>query len=192
MFSIEVTTTYFAVRNYWRGFFAAVCGATIFRLLAVWFQKADTVTAMFPTNFTMDFPFDPQELFVFALIGLLSGLGGALYVLVHRKYVLFMRSNKRINKFLQKNRFLYPGIIALLVASISFPLGFGQFIAGELSTHEQVMQMFTNFTWTKDDLTVEQAAIVKNWTTPYTSVFVNLVFYILFTVGFVFKGCFDE
>lgn len=127
---------------------------------------------------------DPQELFVFALIGLLSGLGGALYVLVHRKYVLFMRSNKRINKFLQKNRFLYPGIIALAVASISFPLGFGQFIAGELSTHEQVMQMFTNFTWTKDDLTVEQAAIVKNWNTPNTSVFVNLVLYILFTFFF--------
>lgn len=39
LFSIEVTTVYFAVRNYWRGFFAAVCGATVFRLLAVWFQK---------------------------------------------------------------------------------------------------------------------------------------------------------
>ena len=26
---------YFAVRNYWRGFFAAVCGAFMFRLLAV-------------------------------------------------------------------------------------------------------------------------------------------------------------
>lgn len=38
LFSIEVTTTYFAVRNYWRGFFGAVCGATFFRLLAVWFQ----------------------------------------------------------------------------------------------------------------------------------------------------------
>ena len=36
LFSIEVTSTYFAVRNYWRGFFGAVCGAFIFRLLAVW------------------------------------------------------------------------------------------------------------------------------------------------------------
>ena len=34
MFSIEVTATYFAVRNYWRGFFSAVCGAFLFRLLA--------------------------------------------------------------------------------------------------------------------------------------------------------------
>lgn len=69
LFSIEVTTTYFAVRNYWRGFFAAVCGATVFRLLAVWFQNADTVRAVFLTNFTTEFPFDPQELFVFALMG---------------------------------------------------------------------------------------------------------------------------
>lgn len=69
LFSIEVTTTYFAVRNYWRGFFAAVCGATVFRLLAVWFQNADTVRALFLTSFTTEFPFDPQELFVFALMG---------------------------------------------------------------------------------------------------------------------------
>ncbi|XP_055592934.1 chloride channel protein 2-like isoform X2 [Uranotaenia lowii] len=184
LFSIEVTTTYFAVRNYWRGFFAAVCGATVFRLLAVWFQKADTVTALFATSFTADFPFDPQELFVFALIGLISGLGGASYVWVHRKYVLFMRSNKRMNKFLQKNRFLYPGIVSLIVATLSFPLGFGQFIAGELSTHEQVLQLFSNFTWTKHELTVEQAAVVSNWRTAYTDVFANLTIYLLFTFFF--------
>lgn len=39
LFSIEVTATYFAVRNYWRGFFAAVCGALMFRLLAVFDQE---------------------------------------------------------------------------------------------------------------------------------------------------------
>jgi hypothetical protein len=30
---------------------------------------AATVTAVYATSFTMDFPFDPQELIVFALIG---------------------------------------------------------------------------------------------------------------------------
>ena len=39
LFSIEVTATYFAVRNYWRGFYSAVCGAFMFRLLAIWFKK---------------------------------------------------------------------------------------------------------------------------------------------------------
>ncbi|XP_011179229.1 chloride channel protein 2 isoform X8 [Zeugodacus cucurbitae] len=181
LFSIEVTTTYFAVRNYWRGFFAAVCGATVFRLLAVWFHNADTVRAIFLTNFTTEFPFDPQELFVFALMGVVSGIGGAAYVWVHRRYVLFMRSNKKMNKFLQKNRFLYPGFLALLVSTLSFPLGPGQFIAGELSTHEQVTQLFSNFTWSRDDLTVEQAAIVTHWVTSYTNIFINLSIYIVFT-----------
>uniref|UniRef100_A0A1B0G9E3 Chloride channel protein n=1 Tax=Glossina morsitans morsitans TaxID=37546 RepID=A0A1B0G9E3_GLOMM len=184
LFSIEVTTTYFAVRNYWRGFFAAVCGATVFRLLAVWFQNLDTVRAIFLTNFTTEFPFDPQELFVFALMGLICGIGGAAYVWVHRRYVLFMRSNKKMNKFLQKNRFLYPGFLALLVSTISFPLGTGQFIAGELATHEQVIQLFSNFTWSRDDLTVEQAAIVTHWVTPYTNVFINLTCYVIFTFIF--------
>ena len=31
LFSIEVTSTYFAVRNYWRGFYASVIGAFVFR-----------------------------------------------------------------------------------------------------------------------------------------------------------------
>lgn len=69
-----------------------------------------------------------------------------------------------------------------MVSSISFPLGTGQFIAGELGTHDQVTELFSNFTWTKGDLTVEQAAVVAHWTTAYTDVFVNLACYTLFTV----------
>lgn len=87
-------------------------------------------------------------------------------------------------KFLHNffSRFLYPGIVALIVSSISYPLGTGRFIAGELSTHEQVSQLFTNFTWTKSDLTVEQATIVNYWSTAYTDIFFNLGAYLLFTV----------
>ncbi|XP_011297399.1 chloride channel protein 2 isoform X2 [Fopius arisanus] len=184
LFSIEVTTVYFAVRNYWRGFFAAVCGATMFRLLAIWFQREETITAMFATNFTMDFPFDPQELFVFALIGVASGLGGAFYVWLHRQYVIFMRKNKSMNSFLQKNRFLYPGIVSLLVSSVSFPMGLGQFMAGELNTHYQVQGLFTNFTWSKQHLNVEEMSIVRHWTTPYSDVFLGLFGYVLFTFVF--------
>ncbi|XP_017798784.1 PREDICTED: chloride channel protein 2 isoform X1 [Habropoda laboriosa] len=184
LFSIEVTTVYFAVRNYWRGFFAAVCGATMFRLLAIWFQREETITAMFVTNFTMDFPFDPQELFVFALIGVGSGLGGAFYVWLHRQYVIFMRKNKSMNSFLQKNRFLYPGIVSLMVSSVSFPLGLGQFMAGDLNTHDQVYGLFTNFTWTKQELGVEEMNIVKHWSTTYTDVFIGLFGFVAFTFIF--------
>ncbi|XP_018044211.1 PREDICTED: chloride channel protein 2 isoform X3 [Atta colombica] len=184
LFSIEVTTVYFAVRNYWRGFFAAVCGATMFRLLAIWFQREETITAMFATNFTMEFPFDPQELLVFALIGVGSGLLGAFYVWLHRQYVIFMRKNKSMNSFLQKNRFLYPGIVSLIVSSVSFPVGLGQFMAGDLNTHDQVFGLFTNFTWTKENLSVEEMNIVKHWSTSYTDVFSGLFSFVLFTFIF--------
>ncbi|XP_018370470.1 PREDICTED: chloride channel protein 2 isoform X2 [Trachymyrmex cornetzi] len=184
LFSIEVTTVYFAVRNYWRGFFAAVCGATMFRLLAIWFQREETITAMFATNFTMEFPFDPQELLVFALIGVGSGLLGAFYVWLHRQYVIFMRKNKSMNSFLQKNRFLYPGIVSLIVSSVSFPVGLGQFMAGDLNTHDQVFGLFTNFTWTKENLSVEEMNIVKHWSTSFTDVFSGLLSFVLFTFIF--------
>ena len=60
LFSIEVTSVYFAVRNYWRGFFAAVIGAIVFRLLSIWFEDEETIIAVFRTTFPIEFPYDPQ------------------------------------------------------------------------------------------------------------------------------------
>ncbi|GAB5568872.1 chloride channel protein 1 isoform X1 [Prionailurus iriomotensis] len=81
LFSIEVTSTYFAVRNYWRGFFAATFSAFVFRVLAVWNKDAVTITALFRTNFRMDFPFDLQELPAFAIIGRLLYPGIVTFVI---------------------------------------------------------------------------------------------------------------
>ncbi|XP_043199053.1 chloride channel protein 2-like [Amphibalanus amphitrite] len=183
LFSIEVTSVYFAVRNYWRGFFAAVCGAMVFRLLAVWFEDEETITALFKTDFKVDFPFDPQELFVFALIGAVAGFAGAFFVWLHRRYVVFMRSNSCMKSFLSRNRFLYPFLVALLISSTTFPLGLGQFLAADQTTHDQVLELFANFTWSSSDLTVDEAEAVNHWTNPYTSFYANLCIYILVTFG---------
>lgn len=180
LMSIEVTTAYFAVRNYWRGFFAAVSGATVFRLLAVLFDKADTVKAFFPTHFTMEYPFDPQELTVFALIGILSGFGGAVYVWCHKQYVLFMRKSKRMNAFLKKNRFLYPGLVTFLAATVTFPHGLGKYIASDLAPEEQLIDLFSNFTWTKDEFSIKEREVLEHWTTDHTNVFINLSGYIVY------------
>jgi len=184
LFSIEVTSVYFAVRNYWRGFFAAVCGAVVFRLLSIWFEDEETIVAVFRTGFTMEFPYDPQELILFALIGVCCGLGGALYVYLHRRYVLWMRANKRLSKFLQKNRFIYPFMISFLISSLTFPYGPGMFQAADITTHEQIEILFSNYTWAKrvDDMTVDEFDHIKHWRDPYTqSIFVNLAVYILST-----------
>lgn len=105
---------------------------------------------------------------------------------------------------------MYPGIAALVISSFTFPLGTGQFIAGELTTHEhvrfslrvsstnlsnrffrfinQVHELFSNFSWSKDNLTMEQAEIVKNWSTPWTGVLVNLALYSTYTFIFSIIG----
>merc|ERR1719192_2775075 len=155
LFSIEVTSVYFAVRNYWRGFFAAIIGAITFRLLSIWFEDEETIVAVFRTGFPMDFPYDPQELFVFVLIGVFCGLAGAMFVFLHRKYVLWMRSNKQLNKFLQQNRFIYPFIISFIISTITFPGLLGRFLASDSTPHEQIVTLFSNFTWARKPAEME-------------------------------------
>ncbi|XP_013767654.1 chloride channel protein 2c [Pundamilia nyererei] len=155
LFSIEVTSTFFAVRNYWRGFFAATFSAFIFRVLAVWNRDEETITALFKTRFRLDFPFDLQELPAFAVIGIASGFGGALFVYLNRLIVQFMRKQKVINKFLMKKRLLYPALVTLVLSTLTFPPGFGQFMAGKLTQKEALVTLLDNRTWAKQGIAEE-------------------------------------
>uniref|UniRef100_A0A452IUW2 Uncharacterized protein n=1 Tax=Gopherus agassizii TaxID=38772 RepID=A0A452IUW2_9SAUR len=181
LFSIEVTSTFFAVRNYWRGFFAATFSAFIFRVLAVWNKDEETITALFKTRFRLDFPFDLQELPAFAVIGIASGFGGALFVYLNRKIVQFMRKQKTINRFLMKKRLLFPALVTLLISTLTFPPGFGQFMAGQLSQKETLVTLFDNRTWAKQGLAeeFEYVGISEAWKHPHANVFVTLVVFIL-------------
>ncbi|XP_063061055.1 chloride channel protein 2-like isoform X2 [Engraulis encrasicolus] len=181
LFSIEVTSTFFAVRNYWRGFFAATFSAFIFRVLAVWNKDEETITALFKTRFRLDFPFDLQELPAFAVIGIASGFGGALFVYLNRLIVQFMRKQKTINKFLMKKRLLYPALVTLLISTITFPPGFGQFMAGKLTQKESLVTLLDNRTWAKVGLAEEFDYIGNSqaWQHPQVNVFVTLVIFIV-------------
>ncbi|XP_049749774.1 chloride channel protein 1 [Elephas maximus indicus] len=180
LFSIEVTSTYFAVRNYWRGFFAATFSAFVFRVLAVWNKDAITITALFRTNFRMDFPFDLQELPAFAVIGICCGFLGAVFVYLHRQVMLGVRKNKILSQFLAKHRLLYPGIVTLVIASFTFPPGIGQFMAGELMPREAISTLFDNNTWVKhtgDPESLGQSAV---WIHPRVNVvIIILLFFIM-------------
>ena len=81
----KVTAVFFAVRNYWRGFFSSVIGSIFFRLISVWLGEIDTLIAVFPTGFSVTFPFDVLEIYMFILIGIVCGFGGAFYVYSHRR-----------------------------------------------------------------------------------------------------------
>ncbi|XP_049631785.1 chloride channel protein 2 isoform X2 [Suncus etruscus] len=181
LFSIEVTSTFFAVRNYWRGFFAATFSAFIFRVLAVWNRDEETITALFKTRFRLDFPFDLQELPAFAVIGIASGFGGALFVYLNRKIVQVMRKQKTINRFLMKKRLLFPALVTLIISTLTFPPGFGQFMAGQLSQKETLVTLFDNRTWVRQGLVedLEPPGTSQAWSPPRANVFLTLVIFIL-------------
>ncbi|CAL4110529.1 unnamed protein product, partial [Meganyctiphanes norvegica] len=147
----------------------------------IWMRLQETISALFKTTFKVDSPFDPQELFVFATIGALCGFLGAFFVWVHRQYVIFMRRNKKMKAFLQKSRLLYPLLVVICYHSLSFPNGLGQFVVADLTNHNQVVELFSNVTWTKENLTVHEFEIVENWRTPWTGIFINLIIYMIFT-----------
>ncbi|XP_074539749.1 chloride channel protein 1 [Halichoeres trimaculatus] len=181
LFSIEVTSTYFAVRNYWRGYFAATFSAFIFRVLSVWNKDAVTITALFKTNFRMDFPFDLQELPAFAIIGISCGFLGAFFVYLNRQVVLFMRRPTALTRFLTKHRLIYPGAVTLIIATFTFPPGFGQFMAGELMPRECINSLFDNFTWTKISGSPLPPGMGRSsaWLHPHVSVFIILVLFFI-------------
>lgn len=180
LFSVEITTAYYAVRNYWRGFFAAVWGATTYRLLLVWIDKAKTITAVFPTNYYFEIPYDPVELLPFALLGLVCGFGGSFYVYCKQWYDLFANGNKIVKKIKKFNRFIYPAIIVLVLSTVTWPPGLGQFMAAELMPAAQVLNLFSNFTWSESNLTLAQQTVVSHWTTEWTGFYENLVIFIVY------------
>ncbi|CAB1326054.1 unnamed protein product [Coregonus sp. 'balchen'] len=152
LFSIEVTSTFFAVRNYWRGFFAATFSAFIFRVLAVWNQDEGE-----ETRFRLDFPFDLQELPAFAILGIACGFGGALFVYLNRLIVECMRKQKTINKFLLRNSWL------------------------DRSEHESLVALLDNRTWCRQGVAEEFDYISHShaWKHPQVNVFITLILFIV-------------
>ncbi|OCT69673.1 hypothetical protein XELAEV_18036597mg [Xenopus laevis] len=172
LFSIEVTSSYFAVRNYWRGFFAATFSAFMFRVFAVWNKDAVTITALFRTNFRMEFPFDLQELPAFAVIGICSGFLGAFFVFMNRQVVEGIRRNQTLSSFLSRYRFIYPAAITFSIATLTFPPGFGQYMAGALMPRESISVLFDNHTWTK--YTGDPLLLGRSAAFVYPNVFITL------------------
>uniref|UniRef100_A0A0K0FPF4 Chloride channel protein n=1 Tax=Strongyloides venezuelensis TaxID=75913 RepID=A0A0K0FPF4_STRVS len=151
LFSIEVTSVYFAVRNYWRGFFAAACAATVFRILRVVLSDTMlTVVAFYQTSFPRE-AFVPIEMLVFALMGVIAGIFGALFIMLQRQLVSIVRKlNSLSNGFLSKHYWIYPIVISLIISTLTFPKGYGSFIAGEKRFSGALKDFFNNCTFISD------------------------------------------
>nr|XP_028597229.1 chloride channel protein ClC-Kb-like isoform X3 [Podarcis muralis] len=147
LFSIEVVSSHFAVRDYWRGFFSATCGAFMFRLLAVFNSEQETIMALFKTSFKIDFPFDLPETFFFMFLGAVCGVVSCAYLFCQRWFLGYVRRNCFTAKLLAEEKPLYSVLVALLLSSITFPSGLGQFMASRLSMKELLTSLLDNHTW---------------------------------------------
>ncbi|XP_062895450.1 chloride channel protein-like [Mobula hypostoma] len=188
LFSIEVTCTYFAVRNYWRGFLGGTFSAFIFRVLSVWIKDAATITALFKTNFRGDHPFDLQELPAFAIVGIACGFLGAAFVYLNRLFVIFLKKRNVLTRILMKQKLIYPTVLTFILASISFPPGAGQFMGAELMPRETINSLFDNYTWSKvtDPKALGHSAA---WFHSRISVFLVLAIYVVMNFWMAAVAC---
>ncbi|KAL1776222.1 chloride channel protein ClC-Ka isoform X1 [Sigmodon hispidus] len=147
LFSIEVMSSHFSVWNYWRGFFAATCGAFMFRLLAVFNSEQETITSIYKTRFRVDVPFDLPEIFFFVALGAICGVLSCVYLFCQRNFLRFIKTNRYTSKLLATSKPSYAALVALILASITYPPGVGRFMASRLSMAEHLRSLFDNNSW---------------------------------------------
>uniref|UniRef100_A0A914VVV4 CBS domain-containing protein n=1 Tax=Plectus sambesii TaxID=2011161 RepID=A0A914VVV4_9BILA len=183
LFSIEVTSVHFAVRNYWRGFFAAACSTTVFSFLRLLFHSSlATVEAFSPTHFPQE-SFIPQELPIFGLLGVVCGLAAAFFIIAHRHLALFYKQNDNIKRINQKSYIIIPILVSLLVSLTTFPGGYGKLIVGRLRFKDILTQLFEVCTFYRNNNTNIlpcNEEVVKDWTNNgEASVFLTLSLFML-------------
>ncbi|OQS04424.1 chloride channel protein 1-like [Thraustotheca clavata] len=117
LFSIEVTSSFFLLSNYWRSFVAAVSGSITKNVLDYITQGQQpgfhSFQALYPTTYR-DLSFEQLEMIAFAVLGLLMGLGGAGYVY---GATWFRAKFTRFNQF---HPLIWGTFITVIVAAIMF------------------------------------------------------------------------
>eukprot|EP00026_Physarum_polycephalum_P003274 Phypoly_transcript_03284.p1 GENE.Phypoly_transcript_03284~~Phypoly_transcript_03284.p1 ORF type:complete len:744 (+),score=94.14 Phypoly_transcript_03284:148-2379(+) len=131
LFSIEVTSTYYPVRNYYYVFLAATSGGLLFRLF--WglysndhLRSADTI----PTNFSNSVNFLPLEFLFFIAIGVVGGILGIFFVKVNMlifKLKSAYNTHPTLGKYFQ-NSVLYTVVLCIFTGIFTFPGFFGDFM----------------------------------------------------------------
>ncbi|NWS45784.1 CLCKB protein, partial [Probosciger aterrimus] len=188
LFSIEVMSSHFAVRDYWRGFFAATCGAFMFRLLAVFNSEQETIAAIFKSDLKIDFPFDLLETFFFVILGAVCGLLACAYLFCQRWLLVAVRENRLTAKLLATDKPVYTALVVLLLASITFPPGLGQLMASRLTMKEYLVSLFDNRTWgllvpnassLADPPSKDPWGLWQEWCHPSATIFGTLAFFLM-------------
>ncbi|MBN3300794.1 CLCKB protein, partial [Amia calva] len=183
LFSVEVMSSHFATKNYCRSFFTAICGAMMFRILAICSNERETILPLLSTSFPVDFPFDLPEMVFFAVLGLLCGLLCVVYLFGHRWIIRFTLKNKILKKLLTTEKTLYTGLVVFVLASMTFPGSVGWLMASRLSMRELLTSLLDSQAWVHlpqnssepwPPAQVDVKRLWLEWTPPGISVFTTL------------------
>eukprot|EP01083_Nonionella_stella_P094739 265897_1 len=118
LFSIEVTSTYYPVTNYWTAFCCAMVGSTMTHI----FQSLSPTSLMlYETNFTQKDQPLPREFIYCAGLGTLCGIMSVIFINVHDSYVELRR--KYQSKFFGDNAYGIAIAVVVLFTTILFFIG---------------------------------------------------------------------
>ena len=118
LFSIEVTSTYYPVTNYWTAFCCAMVGSTMTHVLQT---LSPTSILLYQNSFSDAEQPLPKELIYFAILGSLMGLFGVGFIYFHDYYVDLRR--KYQSRFLGDNPYGIAIIVVILFTTILFFIG---------------------------------------------------------------------
>lgn len=116
MFSIEVSTTYYMVSNLFKSFFCVTFSIIVYKVL----EMLEWLVLYSPTKYPMSITVD-HEVFLFALLGIICGLLGAITIQVMTK-IIFLRTRLKVP--ILSNRWLWCIGVGLIVGLTKFPVHF--------------------------------------------------------------------
>ncbi|KRY33112.1 Chloride channel protein 1 [Trichinella spiralis] len=214
LFSIEVTSVHFALRNYWRGFFSAVFSAIVFQLLGILTSNYATIynfilfgRILFSEDLQSDGVFIEFTICASRIAGLryfrlrlsrnrkldnskrqtiLCGLFGALFVIWHKHVCIFITRKKFMKTMKEKCQYIYPLTVATLVSAITFPEAGGSVTKSLITSKNILDELFSNFTWSEAPENNYQLKVISQWSNENFSVYYALLFFILYT--FIMSG----
>lgn len=175
LFSIEVTSNYYHVDEYWKGFFCAVCASVTFKELSYFSRTRKSVVSLFTTDFDA-LPYAFGELPGFILLSICCGLAGGCFIrtyevisILHRKQRWYtIRLSETYSRHVKINN---SYIFALGVILLTLLLNF---LGGDLMYVP--LRNVVNDLFTSQDIKDEFS--VGNWENP--SLIVNLLKFTIF------------
>ncbi|XP_077369737.1 chloride channel K [Festucalex cinctus] len=178
LFSMEVMSSHFAMRNYFPCFFTVACGALTFRLLSVWSGDEETLQVLFQTNFPTALPFLPSEILLFALLGLLCGAVSCLYLSLHHLMLHLISTNAVLINMLKTDKALYSAVVAFFLASLTFPHSVGQHMVPKFTMKQLLTSLLENTPWTSQSHNASGQPETE-WGSSEYAVFLSLTVFLL-------------